>query len=311
MIQRKRTSGPTRISRIGRLAFAGLSLALAAAVTAACSGSGSNSGGGGNAAPAESTAKSDYTRPVKLIHAVSGGTTELFKELDTAFVANWKQRTGQEATVEQSAGASGAQKDAIVGGTLKADLATLGVGIDIDAIQLAGLVGEGWQQRYDYNSSPFYTAVAFVVRSGNPKALSDWDGLLQGDAKIVTTDPAKDSDARWYYAAPWANSLDRQPDDAAEAESAVAAFHERVVKLAGSDAEAEAAFLGGEGDVWVTTESNHDRQRQGRSNRARSHADGRADRLRDRRQCRRRRIARSRERVRRLPVHGRSPDDRR
>jgi ABC-type sulfate transport system substrate-binding protein len=90
-------------------------------------------------------------------------------------------------TIEQSAGNSAAQEAAITGGQLKADIATLGVGIDIDAIQAKGLIGEGWQQRYDYNSSPFSTAVAFVVRSGNPKAIAEWEDLVKQGVKIVTS----------------------------------------------------------------------------------------------------------------------------
>jgi sulfate transport system substrate-binding protein len=163
----------------------------------------------------------------------------------------------QSITIEQSAGSSNVQEEAINGGQLKADIATLSVGIDIDDIQSKGLIEEGWQQRYDYNSSPFSTAVAFVVRSDNPKGIAEWEDLLSGDVKIVTTNPATYSDARWYYAAPWAYSLDKEIDDTDAATAFVTDFHQHVAVLAPDEKAAENAFVvNGEGDVWVTTESN-------------------------------------------------------
>jgi sulfate transport system substrate-binding protein len=99
--------------------------------------------------------------------------------------------------------------------------------------------------------------VVFVVRSGNPQAIAEWDDLSQGDAQIVTSNPTTNSDARWYYAAPWAYSLDKQIDDTEAAKTFVTNFHQHVAVLAKDDKEAEAAFLDqGKGDVWVTTESN-------------------------------------------------------
>ncbi|MFC5470804.1 sulfate ABC transporter substrate-binding protein [Cohnella suwonensis] len=243
MKQRNRT-------RKGAIVTALLTLSLATALTA-CSG-----GNKENGAAASATPPSDYSKSLSLVSAVSDGTAALFKEIDAAFVQDWKDRTGQSVAIEQASGISFAQESAIVGGQLKADVATLGVGIDIDAIQAKGLVGEGWQQRYEYNSSPFSTAVAFVVRSGNPKSIATWEDALKPDVAIVTSNPDTDSDARWYYAAAWAYSLDKQPDDQDAAQAFVTSFHNQVAVLAGNDAEAEKAFLDeNKGDVWVTTES--------------------------------------------------------
>jgi sulfate/thiosulfate-binding protein len=205
----------------------------------------------------EALPSSDYSKTASLLHSVSGITEDLYKDINEGFIKNWKDRTGQTVTIEQSAGNSATQEEAIKGGQLKADITTLGVGIDIDAIQAKGLIGEGWQQRYDYNSSPFSTAVAFVVRSGNPKVIVEWEDLVKPDLKIVTSNPNTNSDARWYYAAPWAYSLDKQAEDTEAAKAFVTDFHEHVAVLAKDDKEAETAFIEkGDGDVWVTTESN-------------------------------------------------------
>ncbi|MFC5404559.1 sulfate ABC transporter substrate-binding protein [Cohnella soli] len=237
-------------SRKGAIAIALITLITATTLTA-CSGGDKNKNAEASATPA-----SDYSQSLSLVNAVSDNTAALFKDIDAGFIQDWKNRTGQSITIQQAAGISSAQEAAIIGGQLKADIATLGVGIDIDAIQAKGLVGEGWQQRYDYNSSPFSTAVAFVVRPGNPKNIATWEDTVKPDVAIVTSNPATDSDARWYYAAPWAYSLDKQPDDQNAAKAFVTSFHNQVAVLAGNDAEAEKAFLAdGKGDVWVTTES--------------------------------------------------------
>lgn len=240
--------------RRARSIFSGLlALGLAAVAVTACSGNGDSN------APAseEATASSDYSKPIQLVNAVTTSTAALYKEIDEAFVQDWKSRTGQDVTVEPSSGGSAAQEAAIVGGQLQADLVTLAVGIDIDDIQAQGKIEEGWQQRYDYNSSPFETAVAFVVRPGNPKGIAEWDDVTGGDAGVVVANPATDTDARWYYAAPWAVSLDAAPEDPEAAKAYVAKFHEHVVVSAPDDQAAQAAFLNdGKGDVWVTTESN-------------------------------------------------------
>ncbi|MBO9598412.1 MAG: sulfate ABC transporter substrate-binding protein [Cohnella sp.] len=242
-----------RETRARSVIIAGL-LALSLVSLAACSG---NDNGSSPSAGEGSAPTSDYGKPVRLIHAVTDGTAEVFQSIDDAFIQDWKDRTGQTATIELTDGESSAQEKAIGDGQLQADFVALGVGIDIDALQALGKVGEGWQQRYDYNSSPFETAVAFVVRAGNPKAIAEWSDLVDSDAQVVVANPSAYTDARWYYAAPWAYSLDRSPEDQDAASAFVTRFHERVSVLAQDDKSAEAAFLNdNKGDVWVTTESN-------------------------------------------------------
>lgn len=231
-------------------------LGLTVVIGSACSGGDGNGKSGGGAAATPAPTQSDYSKPVQLIGASASGTEKLYAELDDSFSQDWKTRTGQQVTVDRTTDEGAALGKAIEDGSVKADVAVLGVGIDIDALQAKGLVGDGWQQRYDYNSSPFYTTVAFVVRSGNPKGIQNWDELVAGDAAVVTASPASESDARWYYAAPWAYSLNASPDDTEKAKAFVTSFHSKVAKLAIDDTEAEKLFVEqGIGDVLVTTES--------------------------------------------------------
>lgn len=206
------------------------------------------------AADASPSVSSDYSKALTLSGVSPDGTESLFAALNDAFAGDWKSKTGQDVSIKQTTGPSSLEKDAVNGGTLKADLAVLGVGTDIDEIQAAGLVEEGWQQRYDYNSSPFYTTVAFAVRSGNPKGIKTWDDIAAPGVKLVAADPKTYSDARWTYTGAWAYAYDQAADEEA-AKTFVKSVYANAGALDADESAAQARFLGGDGDVWLTTEA--------------------------------------------------------
>ncbi|MFC3799971.1 sulfate ABC transporter substrate-binding protein [Cohnella sp. GCM10012308] len=230
---------------------AALLVSSALALSACASGDGQPMNAAADASP---SASSDYSKALTLNGVSPDGTESLFAALNDAFTADWKAKTGQDVTVKQTAGPSSAEKDAVNGGTLKADFALLGVGTDIDEIQAAGLVEEGWQQRYDYNSSPFYTTVAFAVRAGNPRGIKTWDDIAAAGVKLVTANPKTYSDARWAYTGAWAYAFDQAGDEEA-AKTFVKSVYANAGALDADEAAAQARFLGGEGDVWLTTEA--------------------------------------------------------
>ena len=116
-------------------------------------------------------------------------TRELYQEYDAAFVAYWKKKTGQTVTVNQSHGGSGKQARAVIDG-LEADVVTLGLAYDIDAIAgKAKLLPANWQTRLPYNSTPFTSTIVFLVRKGNPKAIKDWPDLIKPDVSVVVANP--------------------------------------------------------------------------------------------------------------------------
>ncbi|MBB6675160.1 sulfate ABC transporter substrate-binding protein [Cohnella nanjingensis] len=229
-------------------------LALSLTLGACASGDGKpmNASADGEASP---SASSDYTKPIVLTGASPDGTAPLFQALNDGFASYWKEKTGQAVTVNQSAASSDKQEAAVNDGRLKADLVTLGIGTDIDAIQAKGLIEEGWQQRYDYNSSPFFTAVAFAVRSGNPKGIKTWDDVAKPGVKVVAANPKTYGDARWFYAGAWAYALDKAGDENA-AKTFVSAVYKNVAQLEADEAAAQARFVDqADGDVWITTEA--------------------------------------------------------
>ncbi len=130
-------------------------------------------------------------------------TRELYKAVNEAFVKDWKAKTGEDVTIEQSHGGSGKQARAVVDG-LQADVVTLALAADIDAIAKTGKIKADWQKRLANNSSPYTSTIVFLVRKGNPKHIKDWDDLVKDGVAVITPNPKTSGGARWNYLAAWA-----------------------------------------------------------------------------------------------------------
>jgi sulfate transport system substrate-binding protein len=131
-------------------------------------------------------------------------TRELYKAVNEAFVKDWKAKTGENVTIEQSHGGSGKQARAVIDG-LQADVVTLALEADIDAIvKNGGKIKEGWRSRLANNSSPYTSTIVFLVRKGNPKGIKDWDDLIKPGIQVITPNPKTSGGARWNYLAAWA-----------------------------------------------------------------------------------------------------------
>jgi sulfate transport system substrate-binding protein len=136
-------------------------------------------------------------------------TRELYQAINSSFAAHWKQKAGKTVAINQSHGGSGKQARAVIDG-LEADVVTLALAYDIDAVQESGLIAPGWQKRLPQNSSPYTSTVVFVVRKGNPKGIQDWSDLLRPGVAIITPNPKTSGGARWNYLAAWGYAQ-RQP----------------------------------------------------------------------------------------------------
>ena len=116
-------------------------------------------------------------------------TRELYRDIDAAFLAQYAVPGGKPLAIDQSHGGSSRQARAVIDGSLAADVVTLGLVSDIDALRKRGLVAEGWAERLPNHSQPYYSTIIFVVRKGNPKAIHDWTDLIHPGVEIVTPDP--------------------------------------------------------------------------------------------------------------------------
>ena len=130
-------------------------------------------------------------------------TRELYKDVNAAFIKDWKAKGGDNVTIEQSHGGSGKQARAVIDG-LQADVVTLALQGDIDQIAKAGLIGADWQKHLGNNSSPYTSTIVFLVRKGNPKNIKDWDDLAKQGVEVITPNPKTSGGARWNYLAAWA-----------------------------------------------------------------------------------------------------------
>jgi len=147
---------------------------------------------------------------VTLLNVSYDPTRELYRAINRAFATAWRTKTGQAVTINQSHGGSGAQARAVLDG-LQADVITLALAADIDALVKRGLVAAGWQSRLPDSATPFTSTIVLLVRKGNPKGIKDWPDLLKPGVAVITPNPKTSGGARWNFLAAlaWAR---RQPN---------------------------------------------------------------------------------------------------
>jgi sulfate transport system substrate-binding protein len=182
-------------------------------------------------------------------------TRELYKDYNTAFSRYWEGKTKQKVTVQQSHGGSGAQARAVADG-LDADVVTLALAYDIDAISQAGLIKPGWQKRLPQNSSPYTSTVVFLVRKGNPKGIRDWNDLIKPGVGVITPNPKTSGGARWNYLAAWEYAKRQPGGNDARAKAFVTALFKNVPVLDSGARGATNTFIQrGIGDVLLAWEN--------------------------------------------------------
>ncbi|MET0281377.1 MAG: sulfate ABC transporter substrate-binding protein [Steroidobacteraceae bacterium] len=147
--------------------------------------------------------------PVTLLNVSYDPTRELYVAYNAAFQKHWKEVSGQDVSINQSHGGSGKQARSVVDG-LAADVVTLGLAGDVDAIAQQGLIVTDWEGRLPDNSAPYTSTIVLVVRKGNPKHIRDWNDLARDGVAVVTPNPKTSGGARWNYLAAWSWAL-RQP----------------------------------------------------------------------------------------------------
>ncbi|MBU1698509.1 MAG: sulfate ABC transporter substrate-binding protein [Candidatus Eisenbacteria bacterium] len=137
-------------------------------------------------------------------------TRELYQEFNAAFAAHWQKETGKSIRIDQSHGGSGKQARSVIDG-LEADVITLALAYDIDAIARTGLLAADWQDRLPNRSCPYTSTIVFLVHKGNPKQIRDWNDLVRPGVSVITPNPKTSGGARWNYLAAWGYAL-RQSD---------------------------------------------------------------------------------------------------
>jgi sulfate/thiosulfate-binding protein len=192
---------------------------------------------------------------VTLLNVSYDPTREFYQDVNTAFAALWKAKTGQSITINQSHGGSGKQARAVIDG-LEADLVTLALAYDIDAISReAGLLPANWQSRLPFSSAPYTSTIVFLVRRGNPKAIRDWDDLVKSGVSVVTPNPKTSGAARWGYLAAWAFAMRKYGSEPPAIEFMAKLFRNVPVLDTGARAATTTFAQRGIGDVLIAWEN--------------------------------------------------------
>ena len=192
---------------------------------------------------------------VRMINVSYDPTRELFESYNEIFAQHWKEQTGQDIEVIQSHGGSGKQALEVSNG-LEADVVTLALEYDIDAIEKAGLIEDGWVNEYDDDSAPYTSTIVFLVRKGNPKNIHDWDDLVKDGVGVITPNPKTSGGARWNYLAAWGYAQERYNGDEAQMKEFIKKLYQNVLVLDSGARGATTSFVeNNQGDVLIAWEN--------------------------------------------------------
>ena len=192
---------------------------------------------------------------VTLLNVSYDPTRELYQDFNAAFAKQWKAKTGDNVTVKQSHGGSGKQARTVIDG-LEADVVTLALAYDIDAISERGLLAHDWQKRLQHNSSPYTSTIVFLVRKGNPKHIKDWGDLVRPGISVITPNPKTSGGARWNHLAAWGYALQQPGGTEASAKEFIGKLYKNVPVLDSGARGATTTFVErGIGDVLLAWEN--------------------------------------------------------
>lgn len=192
--------------------------------------------------------------PVEILNVSYDPTRELYRELNAAFSREYRERTGTDVTVRMSHGGSGKQARSVIDG-LQADVVTLALAWDVDALADRGFVRPGWQKRLPDNASPYTSTIVFLVRAGNPKRIADWADLARPGVSVICPNPKTSGAARWGYLAAWGSALKAGKGEAGARDLVAGIFGNVAVLDTGARGSTTTFVQRGLGDVLVAWEN--------------------------------------------------------
>ncbi|MBW5817042.1 sulfate ABC transporter substrate-binding protein [Yersinia kristensenii] len=194
-------------------------------------------------------------KDVQLLNVSYDPTREFYQDYNQAFSKYWQEKTGDKVTVRQSHGGSGKQATSVING-IEADVVTLALAYDVDAIAERGRIDKDWITRLPDNSAPYTSTIVFLVRKGNPKQIHDWSDLVKPGISVITPNPKTSGGARWNYLAAWGYALEHNNNDQAKAQEFVKQLYKNVEVLDSGARGATNTFVErGIGDVLIAWEN--------------------------------------------------------
>ncbi|MBU9854682.1 sulfate ABC transporter substrate-binding protein [Rahnella bonaserana] len=194
-------------------------------------------------------------KDIQILNVSYDPTREFYEQYNKAFSKYWQAKTGDTVTVRQSHGGSGKQATSVING-IEADVVTLALAYDVDAIAERGRIDKNWITRLPDNSAPYTSTIVFLVRKGNPKQIHDWNDLIKPGVSVITPNPKTSGGARWNYLAAWGYALHHNNNDKAKAQDFVKALYKNVEVLDSGARGATNTFVErGIGDVLIAWEN--------------------------------------------------------
>jgi sulfate transport system substrate-binding protein len=169
-------------------------------------------------------------KDIQLLNVSYDPTREFYQAYNAAFSKHYQAETGDKVTVRQSHGGSGKQATSVING-IEADVVTLALAYDVDAIAERGRIEKDWIKRLPDNSAPYTSTIVFLVRKGNPKQIHDWPDLIKPGVSVITPNPKTSGGARWNYLAAWGYALHHNNNDKAKAQDFVKNLYKNVEVL--------------------------------------------------------------------------------
>ena len=210
--------------------------------------------GCGNTSESNGSAATAAGDTVEITNVSYDPTRELYQAYNELFASHWKEETGQNVEITQSHGGSGKQALEVANG-LEADMVTLALEGDVDAVRDAGLIEDGYTAEFDNDSAPYTSTIVFLVRKGNPKNIQDWDDLLNQDVGVITPNPKTSGGARWNYLAAW-YYFEKKGQSEAEIEQSMKTLYENVLVLDSGARGSTTSFVENkQGDVLLAWEN--------------------------------------------------------
>ena len=194
-------------------------------------------------------------KDIQILNVSYDPTREFYEQYNKSFSKYWQAKTGDTVTVRQSHGGSGKQATSVING-IEADVVTLALAYDVDAIAERGRIDKNWITRLPDNSAPYTSTIVFLVRKGNPKQIHDWNDLIKPGVSVITPNPKTSGGARWNYLAAWGYALHHNNNDKTKAQDFVKALYKNVEVLDSGARGATNTFVErGIGDVLIAWEN--------------------------------------------------------
>lgn len=196
-----------------------------------------------------------FAADINLLNVSYDPTRELYQDVNAAFAKSWKAKSGDNVKIKQSHGGSGKQARSVIDG-LEADVVTLALGYDIDALTDKNLLRKDWQTRLPHNASPYTSTIVLLVRKGNPKGIKDWNDLVKPGVAVITPNPKTSGGARWNHLAAWGYALRQPGGNEAKAKDFLTRLYKNVPVLDSGARGATTTFVErGIGDVLIAWEN--------------------------------------------------------